>query len=158
VAVEHHSCSRAAAPLLDHLARVTRSRAESALEPLGLRPRHLVALTVLRDHGGMTQQAYAAALQMDRTNLVGLLNELESSGLVARTRSAEDRRRHLVELTDAGARRVADAELALAVVEDEVLGVLSAEERTTLYTLLQRATAGHMIDCTAAAAAPPLDP
>ena len=89
-------------PLLDHLARLNRARAESALVPLGLRPRHLIALTVLRDHGGMTQQALAAALQVDRTNLVGLLNELEDDGLIARTRSTEDRRRHLVALTDAG--------------------------------------------------------
>jgi DNA-binding MarR family transcriptional regulator len=157
VAVQHHTCTGATAPLLDHLARVTRSRAESALGPLGLRPRHLVALTVLRDHGGMTQQAYATALQMDRTNLVGLLNELEGPGLVARTRSAEDRRRHVVELTEAGARRVADAEAALAAVEDEVLGALSAEERASLYGLLQRATAGHMVDCSGAAAAPAPD-
>ena len=40
--------------LLDHLARRMRLRAESVLAPLGLRPRHLVALTVLRDRGGKT--------------------------------------------------------------------------------------------------------
>src|SRR5438045_212817 len=34
--------------LLDHLARLMRMRSEAELEPLGLRPRHLVALTVLR--------------------------------------------------------------------------------------------------------------
>ena len=33
--------------LLDHLARRMRLRSESVLAPLGLRPRHLVALTVL---------------------------------------------------------------------------------------------------------------
>jgi MarR family transcriptional regulator, lower aerobic nicotinate degradation pathway regulator len=153
--VEHSACSRAAAPLLDHLARLTRSRAESALAPLGLRPRHLVALTVLRDHGGMTQQAYASALQMDRTNLVGLLNELEEGGLVARTRSAEDRRRHVVALTEAGTQRLAEAEVALAEVEDEVLGALDHEQRTTLYALLQQATAGHVVDCAAAPATYP---
>jgi DNA-binding MarR family transcriptional regulator len=112
---------------------------------------------VLRDHGGMTQQAYAAALQMDRTNLVDLLNELEGSGLVARTQSAEDRRRHVVELTKAGGRRVAEAEAALAAVEEEVLGALSAEERAALYGLLQRATAGTMVDCAAAVGPPPPD-
>src|ERR1700676_2272567 len=88
--------------LLDHLARLMRLRAECALEPIGLRPRHLVALTVLRDYGSPTQQALAAALQIDRTNLIGLLNELETEGLVLRRRSSEDRRRHFVELTDDG--------------------------------------------------------
>src|SRR5580693_4678125 len=96
------------AALLDHLARLTRQRTESALAPLGLRPRHLVALTVLRDHGSPTQQALAAALQTDRTNLIGLLNQLETEGLILRRRSTEDRRRHIVELTDDGAQRLTD--------------------------------------------------
>ena len=136
--------------LLDHLARLMRMRAESALAPLGLRPRHLVALTVLRDHGSPTQQALAGALRTDRTNLIGLLNELESDGLILRRRSSEDRRRHIVELTDVGAERLAQAEAALAAAEDEVLGALDADERETLYRLLQQATTSHTLDCAAA--------
>src|SRR5882757_2527402 len=138
--------------LLDHLARLTRLRAESALAPLGLRPRHLVTLTVLRDHGSPTQQALAAALQTDRTNLIGLLNELETDGLVLRRRSTEDRRRHFVELTDAGSERLAEAEAALAAVEDEVLGALDIEQREVLYQLLAQATTSQVVDCAAAVA------
>jgi DNA-binding MarR family transcriptional regulator len=138
--------------LLDHLARLTRLRAESALAPLGLRPRHLVALTVLREHGSPTQQALAAALQTDRTNLIGLLNELETDGLILRRRSTEDRRRHFVELTDDGGRRLADAEAALAAAEDDVLGALDAEQREMLFQLLSQATSSHVVDCAGAAA------
>ena len=138
--------------LLDHLARLMRLRAESALAPLGLRPRHLVTLTVLRDHGSPTQQALAAALQTDRTNLIGLLNELETDGLVLRRRSTEDRRRHFVELTDAGSERLAEAEAALAAVEDEVLGALDIEQREVLYQLLAQATTSQAVDCAAAVA------
>ena len=98
-----------------------RLRAESALAPLGLRPRHLVALTVLRDHGSPSQQTLAAALQTDRTNLIGLLNQLEADGLILRRRSTEDRRRHIVELTSDGSQRLTDAESALAAAENEVL-------------------------------------
>ena len=141
--------------LLDHLARLTRLRAKSALEPLGLRPRHLVALTVLRDHGSPTQQALAAALQTDRTNLIGLLNELEVDGLILRRRSTEDRRRHFVELTDEGAARLADAESALAAAEDDVLSALDAEQREALFQLLQQATTSQVVDCSAAAAEDP---
>jgi DNA-binding MarR family transcriptional regulator len=137
--------------LLDHLARLSRLRGESALAPLGLRQRHLVALTVLRDHGSPTQQALASALRTDRTNLIGLLNELEGEGLILRRRSSEDRRRHIVELTSQGADRLAQAEAALAAAEDEVLSALDAEQRETLYLLLQQATTSHVIDCAAAA-------
>jgi DNA-binding MarR family transcriptional regulator len=89
-------------------------------------------------------------LRIDRTNLVGLLNELEGDGLIARRRTAEDRRRHTVDLTAAGRRRLEDAESALAAAEDDVLGGLDAAERETLYRLLQRATASHHLDCAGA--------
>jgi DNA-binding MarR family transcriptional regulator len=145
------SAQHRSSALLDHLARLSRLRNESALAPLGLRPRHLVALTVLRDHGSPTQQALASALRTDRTNLIGLLNELESAGLIVRRRSSEDRRRHIVELTDEGVGRLEQAEAALAAAEDEVLSALDAEQRETLYLLLQQATTSHAIDCAAAA-------
>jgi DNA-binding MarR family transcriptional regulator len=128
-------------------------RSESALAPLGLRPRHLVALTVLRDHGEGTQQGLAAALQIDRTNLVGLLNDLETAGLIERRRDVDDRRRHIVELTAAGGTRLREAECALAAAENEVLGALDTAQRELLYQLLQQATAGHVVDCSAAGAA-----
>jgi DNA-binding MarR family transcriptional regulator len=135
------------AALLVHLARHMRVRSEAAIAPLGLRARHLVALTVLRDQGGSTQAALATTLQIDRTNLVGLLNELEGQELIARRRSSEDRRRHMVELTDAGARLLAQAEFALAAAEDEVLGLLDREQREQLYSLLQLATAETPVTC-----------
>src|ERR1700677_5222271 len=92
--------------LLDHLARRMRLRAESVLAPLRLRPRHLVALTVLRGRDGITQQALSVTLEMDGTNIVVLLNELEAEDLIERRRSPEDRRRHVVVLTEGGAKRL----------------------------------------------------
>jgi DNA-binding MarR family transcriptional regulator len=138
-----HRC----AALLDHLARHMRIRGESALSPLGLRPRHLVALTVLRDHAGATQQNLSRILQIDRTNLVGLLNELERDGLIERRRAEADRRRHTVELTQLGSERLAEAEFALAAAEDEVLGALDEAQRETLYELLQHASSRYAANC-----------
>lgn len=124
-----------------------RTGGESVLARLSLRPRHLVALTLLRDNGGVVaQQRLAVALQIDGTNLVGLLNHLEADGLVTRRRSPEDRRRHVVELTDAGRERLAEAEEALGELEDTLLGTLGPGEREELYRLLRKAAAGH-VDC-----------
>jgi DNA-binding MarR family transcriptional regulator len=136
------------AALLDHLARRMRLRSEAVLAPLGLRPRHLVALTVLRDGGDRTQQSLATTLEMDGTNIVGLLNELEAENLIERRRSPEDRRRHVVELTDAGATQLAEVECALAGVEGEVLGALDESQRETLYNLLLQAARGMETSCT----------
>jgi DNA-binding MarR family transcriptional regulator len=136
--------------LMDHLARRMRLRAEAVLTPLGLRPRHLVALTVLRDRGSCGQQELAATLEMDGTNIVGLLNELEAENLIERRRSPEDRRRHVVELTDAGAKQLTEVEVALAAVENEVLGALDESQRETLYNLLLQAARGTVTSCTEA--------
>jgi DNA-binding MarR family transcriptional regulator len=133
--------------LLEHLARRVRLRAESVLAPLRLRPRHLVALTVIRGREGITQQALSSTLEMDGTNVVGLLNELEAEDLIERRRSPEDRRRHVVALTDAGAKRLADAERALVTVEDEVLGALDDSQREVLNNLLLQAARGGEVSC-----------
>lgn len=129
-----------------------RLHGERVLDPLGLRPRHLVALTVLRERSGMTQQALSATLMVDRANIVGLLNDLEGAGFVERIRSAQDRRRHFVQLTEAGMSRLAAAECALAGAEDEVLSALDPVQREQLYVLLQRATAADDADCVVAVA------
>jgi DNA-binding MarR family transcriptional regulator len=132
---------------MNHMARLMRMQAESTLAPLGLRPRHLVALSVLRDNDGGTQQTLAALLSIDRTNLVGLLNDLETEGYIERRRDTEDRRRHLVVLTDAGATKLAEAEAALVDAERHVLGALDEEQRRQLQALLQLAANGHAGDC-----------
>ena len=136
--------------LIDHVARIARRRSEIALAPTGLRPRHLVALTILREHGTTTQSALCEALRLDPTNLVGLLNELEERSLLTRRRDPADRRRHIVELTDAGATALTRAEAALAAVQDEVLAALEGDERALLHSLLARAAEGQ-VSCEACA-------
>ena len=141
------------AALLDLLARRMRQRAESALAPLGLRPRHFLALTLVRPGHGCSQQDLAATLEMDGTNVVGLLNALEAGELVVRQRSPQDRRRHVVQLTTAGLERLVKAEFALAAAEDEVLGALDRGQRETLHELLQQAASRLPADWAEAARA-----
>lgn len=126
-------------PLLDLLARRLRGAAEAELAAFDLRPRHVIGLTLLRDFGEHSQAALAASLGIDPTNVVALLNELESTGLIERRRSPEDRRRHTVVLTPAGAERLAEIENALARLEHRLFAAMETEEQTALYSLLQRA-------------------
>lgn len=143
--------------LLNHLSRVARREADAVLDLGGLRPRHVVALTLLRDHGAVSQQGLAEALRLDPSNLVGLLNELEQRGLLSRTRDRSDRRRHIVELAPQGEAALQEVEQRLACVEDRVLGALSAQERDTLHTLLLRAAGDQLpaAACTAVACEEP---
>jgi DNA-binding MarR family transcriptional regulator len=128
-------------PLLGHLARRLRTAMESELDGFGLRARHLLALTVLRELGQTSQANLSEALRLDRTNLVGLLNELEDAGLIERRRSPEDRRRHMVALTPTGGSRLEEMERAVAGVEERILAPLDFDQRVTLHALLQQATA-----------------
>src|SRR5256714_8783336 len=63
--------------LMIKLGRITMHRFTEALEPFGIRPRHVAALIELRDRGELTQQALCGQLHLDPTNLVAILNELE---------------------------------------------------------------------------------
>jgi DNA-binding MarR family transcriptional regulator len=134
-------------PLLDYLSRVGRRAAEASMAPGGLRPRHLIALKLLHEHGSLSQQALAEALSLDPSNVVGLLNDLEERRLITRRRHPEDRRRHIVEVSPRGEEELELANARLSCVENELLTALSAEERSTLYDLLVRAV-GVATTCT----------
>src|SRR5713226_3667327 len=142
-------------PLLEHLARVGRRAAETSMSPGGLRPRHLIALKLLSEHGPASQQGLADSLSLDPSNVVGLLNELEARELITRRRDPGDRRRHIVELSPRGEDELALAYARLRLVEDDLFSALSAEERATLYDLLVRAVGVKSPPCDAADEPPP---
>jgi DNA-binding MarR family transcriptional regulator len=123
--------------LLTRLAKQVFRRSDEQM--LGMHLRLLMALSYVRDHNGVLQQELAEALCMDANNVVLLLNELEERGYVARRRDPEDRRRHLVELTDDGEQALLRAEHAQEGIEDEVLRGLEPAERAILRELLARA-------------------
>src|SRR4051812_7137402 len=146
-----------ALPLIEHLARVARRAYEAGhfVEAGCLRPRQLVALNLLHEHGPLSQQALGEALTLDPSNVVGLLNELEERGLITRQRDPADRRRHIVELSPLGEDELALAYARLSHVEDDLLTALSTEERATLYHLLVRAVGAKSPPCDAADEPPP---
>jgi DNA-binding MarR family transcriptional regulator len=126
--------------LLTQLSRVVYRRTPEEL--LGMRLKEFVVLVHLRDHMPVPQQELGEMLCIDANNLVLLLNELESRGFAYRRRDPEDRRRHIVEITDEGRRAVEEAERGIETVEDEVLASLSGPERTELRGLLAKAIEG----------------
>jgi DNA-binding MarR family transcriptional regulator len=129
--------------LIARVARIVRQRFEQVLTPLGLRQRHVVALSYLRGHGPTAQQQLADRLRMDASSMVCLLNELEENDLVVRQRDRADRRRGIVELSPQGERALRDVDRALQVVEDEVLTRLESGERGTLRRLLAKLELGE---------------
>jgi len=122
--------------LMIKLGRITMHRFTEALEPFGIRPRHVAALIELRDSGRLTQQSLCGQLHLDPTNLVAILNELERRGYATRRRDPEDRRRHLVEVSKKGIAVIEKVSEAMDGVEDELLDGLEPAEREQLEAVL----------------------
>ena len=111
------------------------------LAPTGVNARELAVLMLLDGRGPESQQQAAGRLGVDRTTMVGLLDGLEGKGLVARQPDAEDRRRNVVGLTDAGRRTLAKARAASDEAERLLLGELSTSDALRLRTLLGQVAA-----------------
>jgi DNA-binding MarR family transcriptional regulator len=116
-------------------ARVTRSLIE-AERPLlathGLSMWAYVVLSQLNRQPAGTQLALAQAIRYDKTRLIGLLDELEQEGLIARTPDPQDRRARVVTLTDAGQARRAAAQADIRAMEEEFLADFEPAERACL--------------------------
>jgi DNA-binding MarR family transcriptional regulator len=131
--------------LLTRLSRVVYARATEQV--LGMRLKQFITLDYLRGQGNaVTQQGLGQTLHLDANNCVILLNDLEGDGYIERRRDPTDRRRHIVEMTDAGRRAVEDAEVRLETVEDDVLGNLTPAERSALRDLLAKALDGKELE------------
>ena len=73
-----------------------------ALNEVDLRPGSFSVLLIIGLNPGLKQSQVSAALGIQRTNFVGLLDKLEKKGLATRRRSDGDRRSYALHLTDAG--------------------------------------------------------
>jgi DNA-binding MarR family transcriptional regulator len=107
----------------------------ASLTDLGLNPRQLRLLVLVDRAGELNQRDLAGRLGMDPGNLVGILDSLEADGLVARPRSAGDRRQRLVSLTPGGRRLLARALRATAAIDERILAALPAAHRDRFYEL-----------------------
>jgi DNA-binding MarR family transcriptional regulator len=133
--------------LATRLSRVAYRRATEDI--LGMRLKQFSALAYLRQLPGVSQRQLGDAMLLDANNCVLLLNDIEDAGWAERRRDPDDRRRHVVEITDSGREALERAEQALDDLEEDVLEGLSAEERATLRELLAKALAGVPVQISA---------
>ncbi|MEU8525516.1 MULTISPECIES: MarR family winged helix-turn-helix transcriptional regulator [Streptomyces] len=123
--------------LLSFRGELTGARIRTALGVAGLHPRNAMTLMQLAP-GAMSQRDLAAVLEVDPSQLVAILNELEGSGLAERRRDPADRRRHIVEITEAGEAALERVDSAVSEAERELFANLTSEEQDVLRRLLDR--------------------
>ena len=103
----------------------------------GLSPGRVGLLIFIDANPGVTQSRLAEAVERDRSTMVGVLDQLESRGLVER-RKGKDRRTNGLWLTRAGHTLLARALRGIARHEKRIAARLSAAERRQLLELLGR--------------------
>jgi DNA-binding MarR family transcriptional regulator len=117
---------------------VFHARSNEVIDSDRLTIKHFGSLTVIADEGPISQQSLGSRLLVDRTTMVAIVDGLEQEGFVERRRNPDDRRAYALEATDAGRAWLAEKRGALMAAQEELLAVLSAEERRVLVKSLQR--------------------
>lgn len=128
--------SRRLGYLFKHAERRMGQLNAEALAPFGIDARELGILLVIASHEPGSQQQAAQRLGIDRTSMVARLDTLEAKGLVSRHPHSEDRRRNLVELTEAGQDTVRRATEASERAEAALLAPLTPQQGERLRAAL----------------------
>lgn len=115
-----------------------RAALADALQPLGLGVGHFAVLGLLFARGGLSQQQLIEILEIDKSSMVYLIDELEKQGLAQRRPSPGDRRAYAVHLTETGRERLVAGGKIVSQVQNKFLAPLKTRERATLNQLLRQ--------------------
>lgn len=125
-----YSLKRATSIVLADLAEVLKSH--------DLRAVSFSALSIIVEQPGLTQTQLADALQIERSNLVTILDALSQRKLIVRARVPHDRRRHALMPTAAGMDLAHAVRRDVMAHEDRLFAALTPEELADLRRILRK--------------------
>jgi DNA-binding MarR family transcriptional regulator len=123
--------------LLTRLFFAQRGQLPSLAGELDLTPVQCHVLHLMQPDQPIPMGRLAETLACDASNVTGLVDRLESRGLIVRRASADDRRVKVIALTPTGARLRAELHQRLAAPPDPFQRLSEAEQRT-LVRILER--------------------
>jgi DNA-binding MarR family transcriptional regulator len=129
--------------LLSHASHNLTTELTAALGGLGISPRAHSVLSAAMG-GSHTQTELARMVGLDKTTMVVTLDELEAAGLAERRPSSKDRRARVIAVTEAGERKVREAEEITRRIHADVLGALPTRDRKVFLDALTRLVAGRL--------------
>lgn len=97
-----------------------------------------ILLILKEEKNGLSQQALSERLTVTKSNIVGLIDRLEKSGLVKRQMDPEDRRTNCVVLTSEGKAILEKVEGDYGAEVDRIMGGLSQSEKKSMISATQK--------------------
>ena len=97
------------------------------------------ALDAISQQAGTDQASLAATIGFDRATIGGVIDRLESKGLVQRIVSAQDRRARQLQLTPEGKRLLTAVRPVVEALQADILAPLSRSERAAFMALASKA-------------------
>jgi DNA-binding MarR family transcriptional regulator len=111
----------------------------AALGHLEIEARHLGILMLLaKTREPLSQKQLALRLELDKSSVVLIMDDLERLQMAKRSRDPLDRRAHAVEITDKGRECLARAETIAAQLSGQILAGISHDRRRQLDATLQQ--------------------
>lgn len=95
-------------------------------------------LQVIANNPGLSQSALAVAMDVDRSSIVKVIDQLEERGLIVRDAAPADRRRYRLRMTSTGTQLLKRIQKAVMRQDQEFSARLASTERATLIALLKR--------------------
>lgn len=118
--------------LMHDVSRLRRMVFDSFVKPLGVTRSRWWVLACLSRQDGMNQSDLASVLELGKAALGGLLDRLESSGLIERRADGNDRRAKRIYLTHRGHQTVKEMHHLSHQMSERVLEGLSHDQRLLL--------------------------
>ena len=130
--------------LIHDVSRLRRTVVDKALRPMGVtRSQWWVLANLSRHNGdGMMQTELAKVMDVGKVTLGGLIDRLETSGLLKRLADPSDRRAKRVVMTPRGTKLLADIQGIAAEVNAQIMNGISRADisrtETVLYKMKQQ--------------------
>ncbi len=128
-------------PRVRLLRNVLAARSIAVSAPYGLPTGSLTVLSLIAANPGRSQSTLADRAGLNKSALVGIIDQLEQRGLAERVRSSSDRRRYQVKVTPAGEEMIETLFSVVDPAEQPIREALGQRDMATLLALLDRAIA-----------------
>jgi DNA-binding MarR family transcriptional regulator len=129
--------------LLNYAGRLATRLTTSKLQAHGITPPQWAVLAQLMGKDGQSLSGLGAKALFDGPTMTGIVDRLETNGLVQRRRDSTDRRVINLYLTDKGRALMVELPPIGEITDEEILRGLSSEEADCLIDTLRRIISSH---------------